>query len=78
MFVCSAAVYNVGDDPEIILMDQGQGPVDLEDSDVEVLGEYENPRQRLMHYRQSQTRQRQRQGGYHRPKYRHQKRGRRY
>ena len=75
-----AAVWNVGDDPEIILMDQGQGPVDLEDSDVEVLGEYENPRQRqlqrLLHYRQTLTRQRQ--GGYHGPKYRHQRKGRRY
>merc|ERR1711954_18736 len=31
-----AAVWNVGDDPEIILMDQGQGPVDLGDSDIEI------------------------------------------
>ena len=64
-------------------MDQGQGPVDLGDSDIEVLGEYGNPRQRqlqrLLHYRQTLTRQRQqRQGGYHRPKYRHQRKGRRY
>merc|ERR1712240_278447 len=77
--VIGPAVYNVGNDPDIILMEnQEQQPVDLGDSDIEVLGEYENPRQRLMHYRQTQTRQRQRQGGYHRPKYRHQRRGRRY
>ena len=78
--VVGPAVYNIGDDPDIILMEnQGQQPIDLGDSDIEVLGEYENPRQRLMHYRQTQTRQRQqRQGGYHRPKYRHQRRGRRY
>merc|ERR1712240_437025 len=77
--VIGLAVYNVGNDPDIILMEnQEQQPVDLGDSDIEVLGEYENPRQRLMHYRQTQTRQRQRQGGYHRHKYRHQRRGRRY
>ena len=75
-----AAVYNVGDDPEIILMDQGQGPVDLGDSDIEILGEFENSKQqqlkRRLHYRQTLTRQRQ--GGYHGPKYRHQRKGRRY
>ena len=77
--VVGPAVYNIDDDPDIILMEnQGQQPIDLGDSDIKVLGEYENPRQRLMHYRQTQTRQRQRQGGYHRPKYRHQRRGRRY
>merc|ERR1712240_769991 len=70
-----AAVWNVGvDDPEIILMDQG-------DSDIEFLGEFENSRQKRLksqlHYRQILTRQRQG-GGYHGPKYRHQRKGRRY
>merc|ERR1712240_844422 len=56
--VIGPAVYNIGNDPDIILMEnQEQQPVDLGDSDIEVLGEYENPRQRLMHYRQTQTRQ---------------------
>ena len=77
-----AAVWNVGvDDPEIILMDQGQGPVDLGDSDIEIVGEFENSRQKQLksrlHYRQILTRQRQG-GGYHGPKYRHQRKGRRY
>ena len=75
-----AAVWNVGDDPEIILMDQGQGPVDLGDSDIEIVGEFENSRQKQLksrlHYRQTRTRQRQ--GGYHGPKYKHQRKGRRY
>merc|ERR1712002_114535 len=52
-----AAVLNVGvDDPEIILMDQG-------DSDIEFLGEFENSRQKQLksrlHYKQILTRQRQ-------------------
>merc|ERR1712240_55701 len=69
-----AAVWNVGvDDPEIILMDQG-------DSDIEFLGEFENSRQKRLksqlHYRQTLTRQRQ--GGYHGPRYKHQRKGRRY
>merc|ERR1712240_413337 len=56
--VIGPAVYNIGNDPDIILMEnQEQQPVDLGDSDIEVLGEYENPRQRMMHYRQTQTRQ---------------------
>ena len=70
-----AAVWNVGvDDPEIILMDQG-------DSDIEFLGEFENSRQKQLksrlHYKQILTRQRQG-GGYHGPRHRHQRKGRRY
>merc|ERR1712240_673484 len=68
-----AAVWNVGvDDPEIILMDQG-------DSDIEFLGECENSRQKRLksqlHYRQLT---RQRQGGYHGPRYKPQRKGRKY
>ena len=52
-----AAVWNVGvEDPEIILMDQG-------DSEIEFLGEFENSRQKQLktrlHYKQILTRQRQ-------------------
>merc|ERR1712002_966845 len=52
-----AAVWNVGvDDPEIILMDQG-------DSEIEFLGEFENTKQKQLksrlHYKQILTRQRQ-------------------
>merc|ERR1712240_384428 len=68
-----AAVWNVGvDDPEIILMDQG-------DSDIEFLGEFVNPRQKRLktqlHHRQLT---RQRQGGYHEPRYKSQRKGRKY
>ena len=68
-----AAVWNVGvDDPEIILMDQG-------DSDIEFLGEFVNSRQKRLktqlHHRQLT---RQRQGGYHGPRYKPQRKGRRY
>ena len=70
-----AAVWNVGvDDPEIILMDQG-------DSEIEFLGEFENTRQKQLktrlHYKQILTRHRQG-GGYHGPRHRHQRKGRRY
>ena len=71
--VVGPAVYDVGNDPDIVLMEvQEPQPVDLADSDIEILDEVENPRQRLMHI---QMRQRQM---WHRKKSRHQRRGRRY
>ena len=66
------ALYDVENDPDIALIMEVEEPQPLElaDSDIEIVDEIENPRQRLMHMRQ-------RQGFYYRKKSRHQRRERR-